>query len=196
MRKAGVLCIAALLAGATAAAGAYLIDERFNGGGLPAGWTFSSYGVGSWSIVNGPWGNCLRLYGSGSMHYGGGQATIKTNYLSLQPGTIHYRFYRSWSWSAPSPVLVATLFRIYRVGSSTPLVEQSFSPYQTGWLEVTGSVALTTAATIYGYWSASGSFQSGSNGSCYLFVDTVQFSNEAMTGFAPASFGKLKILYQ
>lgn len=177
MRKTWMPTAAAILAGAAAINAAYLIDERFNGSGLPAGWSFANYGVGSWSIVNGPWGNCVRLYGSGSMHYGGGEARLRTNDLSVGPGNIYYRFYRSWSWSAPAPALVSARFRIYRVGSSTPLVNLAFDAYQTSWREVTGYLTLTEAITLYGYWTAAGSFQSGSNGSCYLYVDTVQFSD-------------------
>lgn len=187
-----------LVFAAAAASAGYYLDERFNGSGLPSGWRFSHTNIGNWSIVGGPWGNCIMLHASGTAHGQSGTAVLETSCIAAAAGTIYYRFDYRWTWSAVSSSLVGAGFRMYAVGSSTPLASIAFNPNEAGpWRVLAGSFDLASSASLYGYWYAigagSGSFYYGQ---LDVYIDTVQVSNESMTGAAPASLGRVKALYR
>jgi hypothetical protein len=128
------------------------------------------------------------------MEYTYGYAYLRTSYTYVNPGTIYYRFYRRWTWNAISFSLVSASSSIYSTGSSNPLVSFTFGPYETAWRESSGSIVITSPVTIYGARLAYGWFPYGTLGSCIVYVDAVQFSDETLTNVMPRSRGNVKAL--
>ena len=187
MRGVWVLVLAAAAAGA-----AYYIDERFDGSGLPPGWTYSTQNYAGWSIRSGgPWGNYLDMYAGGSPTVGDGWIRVDTQHVAVAAGPLYYRSqtYRTWSGYT---LVGSSWFYFYQEGTSAPLA--SFSITNESWQAKEGSVT-AAGRPVYLRWRVSaGSWMSHGCG-VMLRVDTVQLSSLPMTGVAPASLGKVKALY-
>jgi hypothetical protein len=92
--------LAAALVLAAAAEGKLYLDERFDGAGLPEGWTYRIEKTAGWSINSGgPWGNYLYMYAVGYPHVGDGRINVDTKHVGVAAGSMYYRFgtYRTWS---------------------------------------------------------------------------------------------------
>ncbi len=184
-----VIITAAVVALATAAAGVYYIDERFNGAGLPEGWTYRIQRKAGWYIRSGgPWGNYLYMYAAGQPTVGDGQIDVDTKHVGVAAGSIYYRFltYRTWSGYT---LVGSSWFYLYQEGTSTPLA--SFSITNPTWQVKEGS-ATAAGRPVYLRWRVSAGSWMSHGCSVMLRVDTVQLSSLPMTGVVPTSMGKIK----
>jgi hypothetical protein len=196
--------LAAALVLAAAAEGKLYLDERFDGAGLPEGWTYRIEKTAGWSINSGgPWGNYLYMYavgyphvGDGRInvypHVGDGRINVDTKHVGVAAGSIYYRFrtYRTWSGYT---LVGSSWFYFYQEGTSAPLA--SFSITNPSWQVKEGSVT-AAGRPVYLRWYVTAGYWLSHGCSVALRVDTVQLSSVPMTGVAPASLGRVKALFQ
>jgi hypothetical protein len=188
----------ALVVTAGTAAASYYIDERFDGAGLPPGWTCTTHNHASWDIRGGgPWGNYMELFAAGDHTTGTGEIYLTTPQVDVSPGKLYYRYEIKWTFTSIYSFLVSAGFKLYEVGNGTPLVSHPLLVGGTGiWYAVAGSVDVNGDKDIYGQWYGVASYTSGIYSYLYVYVDTVQFNSEDMAALAPASLGRVKVLFR
>ncbi len=200
MKKAKAMTAALTVATLAAAAQATVfVDERFNGSVPPAGWfNYSQYG-GYWerSMMEGPAPPFALATAAAPWNQPEVAIACMATYDMSVPvkNTLYYRFHQRFTFGVYSTGL-SVAFYLYYPDSSQKFHERT-DLWNSRWVIVDGSAAVTRATAVRAAWRCTGKAMSSMHpGGCCLWIDTVQLSDVPFTAAAPISLGRVKALFK
>ncbi len=188
-----LLGVAASLAPSAAAAKVY-VDENFDAGKMPDGWSARTAGEGSanYGFVARAGGYCY--WAAVTVRDGQyGLVELKSRQLAVPVGTLYYLFdFTSYSYGTAT---VGKRFFVRYDGSSNDIKYVSL-PTNSDWHVEGGSFYVGEAKPIIAYWAISAGAAPGRYGTGSMGLDNVKLFDEASVAVAPASLGRVKALFR
>jgi hypothetical protein len=183
--------------GATAAAPVTYIDERFNNGCPPPGWTTQDNGRGHfYPGSSGPYGSYAYAYSTVSSMTSPGWAYLEsTSFNIVQGQTLYYRFQYDF-YRSPSLGSAWGAFYIVVPVSGQILTSWSRNTTSGDWTEMSGTYVPPYNATVAARWRLDVAVSSMGGQTGRFSIDTCQIGTDDFAAVAPASLGRVKAVFR
>jgi len=186
-----------LAAWAAGAAAVTFIDERFNNGCPPPGWTTQNNGRTSFNLGSGgPAGPYATASATISSMTSPAWAYLDSTPFNITQGqTLYYRFQYDMYRSPSLGSAWGTFYIIVTVGGQI-LTSWSRNSTTGEWTEYSGYYVPLYDATVVARWRFDCAVSSMGGQSGRFSIDTCQIGTESFAAVAPASLGRVRAVFR